>query len=285
MWSAVIALGLLSCESKKTPDSSQAPEKSNRGDREDSPSSRTGFEAGLKTAEEMADPAQRNEALAVLARDAMEDRPDLAQMAILKLPADSPELPDLLGAYLTGLLESRPAEALAWTDSLEDEEMFRMARELLVELVPDEQLATAAPKALDGGKIADTGFKPGDERMLQRWALTDPQASAAWLAKLPAGDARNEGFRSVSRSLVQGGDEPATHWLNALPSEKLRAAAKETMAAALMETPEPIRVSLLGPPDSELRRQLGEELARLQPPPAAEPAEEPMVDDPAAAGE
>ncbi|MDP3849712.1 MAG: hypothetical protein Q8Q59_04355 [Luteolibacter sp.] len=283
---AVLAVGFTSCErageQEKTHDSTQTSTNSKRGDRKDSPSSRRKFESGLKTAEETEDPAKRNEALAALATDAMEDRPDLAQMAILKLTTDSPELPGLMSAYLTGLLESGSDDALAWANSLEDEEMSGMARELIAQLVPDNRLGTTVPRALDGGKIAGTGFKPGDELMLQRWAIMDPQAAAAWLANMPVGETRNEGFRNISRSLVQTGDETAVNWLNSLPSEGLRANAREAMAAAVMETPEPIRIALLGPPESGLRMQLGEALARLQPPPG--PAEEQGMDDPAAAG-
>jgi hypothetical protein len=233
----------------------------------------------MKAVEEMDDPAEKNGALAVLAKDAMADRPDLAQLAILKLPADSPELPGLLAQYLTGLLNSGSADAaLAWTDSLEDQEMSKMARELLANLVPDEQLGTTIPRALDAGKIAGKGFKPGDEQMLQRWATVDPRAAAAWLGNMPVGETRNEGFRNISRSLVQVGDETATNWLNSLSSEALRANAREAMASALMATPDPIRLALLGPPESELRIQLGEALAQLQPPP--EPAIEQPTEDP-----
>lgn len=268
---AAMAVGFTSCDQAekqgKTLESAQTSTKAKSGDRKDSPSMRTRFESGLKAAEEMNDPAERNRALTALATDAMKDRPDLAQIAILKLPADSPELPGLLSNYLAGLLESGTSDALAWVDSLEDEGMAGMARELLAGLIPDAQVATTVPRALDAGKIAGTGFKPGDEQMLQRWAAVDPQAAAAWLANMPAGQSRDEGFRNLSRSLVQGGDETAVNWLKSLPSEGLRANAREAMAAAIMETPEPIREAMLGAPDSELRQQLGGALAERQPEP------------------
>jgi hypothetical protein len=282
---AAIAVGFTSCdqdgEQEKTLDSAQTSTKAKRGDRPESVPRRTRFESELKMVEEMDDPAERNGALAVLATDAMKDRPDLARIAILKLPPDSPELPGLLSAYLSGLLESGTTDALAWADSLEDVGMAGMARELLADLVPDDQLGTTVPRALDAGRIAGTGFKPGDELMLQRWALVDPRAAAAWLANMPAGQSRDEGFRNLSRSLVQGGDETAANWLNSLPSEGLRANAREAMAAAIMEVPEPIREGLLGAPDSELRLHLGGALAQLQPPPEPEPAEEQGMEEPA----
>lgn len=277
-WMVWISVAITSCDASKkqgeTDDSARTPMRTKRGDRPDSISRRTGFKSELQTVEEMTDPAERNSALATLASDAMMDRPDLAQMAILKLPADSPELPGLLSAYLSGLLNSGSADALAWADSLEDKGMAGIARELLAGLVPDEQLEAMVPRALDGGKIAGMGFKPGDELMLQRWASVNPQAAATWLANMPTGESRNQGLRNLSRGLVQGGDETAANWLTSLPSEGLRANARQDMAAALLETPLPIREAMLGPPDSELRLQLGGTLAQLQPPPEPEPTEE-----------
>lgn len=277
-WIAVFLVTLISCdpsnEQGNTDDSAQTPTRAKRGDRRDSMPRRTSFESELKTVEEMTDPAERDGALATLASEAMVDRPDLAQMAILKLPPDSPNLPGLLSEYLSTLLNSESANALAWVDSLEDQGMADMAREILAELVPDGQLEVIVPRALEAGKIAATGFKPADELMLQRWASLNPQAAATWLANMPTGESRNQGLRNLSRGLVQMNDETAANWLKSLPNEGLRANARQDMAAALLETPEPIREELLGAPDSELRLQLGATLAQLQPPPEPAPTEE-----------
>jgi hypothetical protein len=277
-WMAVIAVTFTSCnpskEQAKTDDSAQTRTRAKRGDRSDSMPRRTSFESELKTVEEMTDPGERDGALATLASDALMDHPDLAQMAILKLPPDSPHLPGLLRGYLSALLNSESADALAWVDSLEDQGMAGMAREILAELVPDEQLEAIVPRALEAGKIAATGFKPADELMLQRWASFNPQAVATWLANMPTGESRNQGLRNLSRGLAQMNDQTAANWLKSLPNEELRANARQDMAAALLETPAPIREALLGAPDSELRLQLGELLAQLQPPPEPEYTEE-----------
>lgn len=236
-----------------------------RLDGENNVAARTKFESELEAVTAISDPTDRNSALIAMAASTMENRPDLAQLALRQVLPNSPEFQGLLTAYLTATLESGVTETTKWIESLEDPAMVEVARGVLLDLLPDEQLALAVSQTLNGSSIAAKGFKREDGRILQRWASTDPQGTAAWLVKMPMGDARNEGFRIVSESVVQIDEYIAVNWLNSLPSENLRANARKSMAKALIEVPEPIREAMLGSPESELRRQLGEEIGRLLP--------------------
>ena len=244
-------------------------------------SSRSEFESQLKAARQLADPAERDKTIAELTRQALESRPDFAKLAMIELSPESPEFQGLLNDCLGQLLLSDPESAIAWSSTIADERMSGIVREHLAGIIPDDQLGTAVNLMLDGGRIAGSGFKPGDEQILQRWAGVDPNAAAAWLSNVPMGASRDEGFLKVSRSLAHADSALAAGWLKAIPSQEMKTKAKEAIVDSLLETPEPIREALLGPPESDLRSELGDSLLRLQAPPEPEPIDEQPIEPPA----
>jgi len=230
----------------------------------------------LQSAKAMPVPEERSTALAGLARQWLEIRPDLAERALREVPVESGELPGLVDDYLATVLAHDVDEAHRWVDSLEDPALHELARQRLIAMLPDGQLADSATAVLHPGRIAVSGFDSASEQFLHRWSAQDPASAAAWLARMPVGAAQDSGLNSVAGYLVLTGPQGAADWLQNLPSGRLRSAACESMAAALAAYPEPLREGLLGPPESPLRELLHDSLAsHLPPPPVSEPDDAP----------
>ena len=288
VWLALLlALG---CEKRerdgndKTPSAQESPQarRPSRPPRDETTSSRQEFEEALRAAKELTSPEERATALADLARRWIEDHPAWFDRVLREIPVESEQVPGLVEAYLSTVLARDLNEAIHWTDSLEDPALHAIALERLAAIMPEERLADAATSLLDGNRLAVHGIDTVSEQFLQRWSAQDPATAAAWLARMPAGEAQNAGTQRLAGQLVMTSPDIAAAWLEALPFNTLRPTALDAMAATLANLPDPIRESMLGTPDSTLRTLLQDPLAaHLPPPPEAEAAPEGTPEDPA----
>ncbi|MCB1096415.1 MAG: hypothetical protein KDN22_12635 [Verrucomicrobiae bacterium] len=96
-------------------------------------------------------------------------------------------------------------------------------------------LATIRPgDSLSPGEFAtriDTSVTPGQRRndlyenTARAWHQKDPQATASWLAELPASDERDHAIHAFATVLSETDPEGALHWANGISSSGLRESA------------------------------------------------------------
>ena len=220
--------------------------------------------ASLEAAKRLETPEERDKALTEVGRNALESAPDIVAEAIRELPLGSPEAAELIQACVANLMKRSPDEASAWADSLKDDSLKRQAREeiavLLVESEPERAIQMLANSNETTGEIG-----PALEQVLQVWTGRAPKDAAVWASRLPAGESRNAGIKTVVSQWVQTDPAASTSWVKSLSDPKLRQGAVRGMAESLQGLPPFIRDSMLEPADPGIRSEIEGQIQELQP--------------------
>lgn len=229
----------------------------------------------LTEAKKMDPGAERDKALAAIAREAFELEAELAADAVRQLSPESPERLELMQQVASVLIAQNPEDAIAWADSMGGPEAVKQAREQVAIV-----LANTDPKRAIS-LISGTSFpklEPGGTpvQILQAWTSQSPGEASSWVLRFPPGESRDLGMKALTGQWIQSDAKAATEWISSLPNDSVRGEAIQAMAKALIEFPEPIRVSFMQPIDESFRGDLESRIAALEPKPEPEPEPEPM---------
>jgi hypothetical protein len=85
---------------------------------------------------------------------------------------------------------------------------------------------------------------------------SSPAEAAAWVQKLPAGEAQKTGVKTLLSQWVQMDSKAAFTWTAAIQNPSARKQATLAMAESLVETPEPIRSFMLEGADPSIRAEI-----------------------------
>jgi hypothetical protein len=143
----------------------------------------------------------------------------------------------LTGAIANELAERSPAEVIAWADSVDAGDGFK----LLVFQKATATLARLAPAQGAGwlGRHIDAPYADGCLWVLAwNWVESEPVATFEWLAALPPGTKRAEAVRKAFAYWLKTDSESAEGWLrNAPPSATLDPALRIVVMNKLEESP------------------------------------------------
>lgn len=257
---------LVSCDGKqdRTRSDSSAeshPETTRAARPRDVPSTRDKLHAAWESAKTREPRAERDQAIAALAWQALESAPDLAALAIRELSAGAAEKPALIEAYLQQLIaEEKTEEAIVWADSLGAAPDITAAREkiaLLLAVAHPEKAATLLPAS----SFTAAGVDPAAAQVLGNWTISQPTAAAAWAARLPQGESRAAGLKMVFSRWIQADTQSALNWTKSQNQPHTRKEALQALVEAFSGQPDPIRDSLLEPADPALRAEIEQGIA------------------------
>jgi hypothetical protein len=167
---------------------------------------------------QQADSAElRAERLALVLWEVAESNLEQAFAWMRALPARSVEqavLADLLAAFM---LETRPAsDALAWLGEWPAGDLRVAATQRIV-----RRWAVTDPEAALrwGAQSLAADFAETQARIVATWAQRDAGAAARWVWQLPAGPVRGSALAAVAEQWIEGeGAGRLAAWLNAMPS-------------------------------------------------------------------
>lgn len=281
--SLALLLVLASCEKKQDQPAldatSEPPSKrTTRADRPSRsvPTTRDKLRTAFEAAKAREPGVERNQALAELASNALEPAPDLAAEVIRELPAGIEEKQALIEAYIANLMtDEKTEEALAWADSLGDEQDIAFARSQVLLMLAEKNPQQAATLLPSSGFTA-AGVDPAAEQVLQTWVAQKPAEAVAWASRLPVGDARTAGFKVIFNQWINTDSPAAFRWAASQTNPQLRRETIHAMVEAFNEIPDIIRSSLLEPADPSLRAEIENGIAEIaRQAEAAEPPPEP----------
>lgn len=128
---------------------------------------------------------------------------------------------------VNGWSRTAPAAAAAWAASLpagrERDNALRSAMSRWIQSSPADVTAFVA-RLPEGERASVTGS------MMSAWASRDAASAAAWLQRQPAGKAKDEGLRALSRQISQEDPESALAWANTISEPQARANQTESLA-------------------------------------------------------
>lgn len=254
---------LASCEKKQDQPALDAtrespPQRTTRADRPSRsvPSTRDKLRAGFEAAKSKEPGAERNQALAELASNALESAPDIAAEVIRELPAGIQEKQALIEAYIAILMtDEKTEEALAWADSFPDEQDVAFARGRVLLMLAEKNPQQAAT-LLSPSSFTAAGVDPAAEQILQNWVAQKPGEAVAWASRLPAGDARTAGFKVIFNQWITTDSAAALTWAASQTHPQVRQETLHAMIEAFLQQPDPIRSVLLEPADPNFRAEI-----------------------------
>jgi hypothetical protein len=288
-------LVLASCDEKElTPTPDMEPGKrTTRADRpaRDALSGRDKLRAAFDSAKAREPGAERDQAIAEVARKALESAPDMAAEIIRELSAGAAEKEALMDAYIGKLLEEEKSEeALAWADSLGDERDIASARGKVLILLA-QKYPEQATRLLPTSEFATGSVSPVTEEVLQTWVLKSPADALAWTTRLPAGEARTAGYRIAFAQWFDTDTKSALTWVASQNNPSVRQEAVHAMIGLFSAQPDPIRNFMLESADPNLRSEIEQGIAEAKrkaeaadavvnpPEPEVAPAEEPQAEE------
>jgi len=250
---------LVSCDGRKErvslpEEGGKPPRASTKSQRErpgDPPPAGRELRPEYDKAKGIADPAQRDDALARVAWDAMELDPALAREAFGLLPAESAEKIRLIQHYAMRIAGSDIKEALKWADSFGSEKESAAAR-CRIALVLSETDPRQAAQLLSDSAISDRESDVAIVQVLQRWAAKEAPAAAAWVVEFPEGAAREAGIKAVVSPWLESDAKAAFDWISALDGD-LRSEAVGAVSNILDEETEDAGKRILDAAPPEIR--------------------------------
>lgn len=253
---------LVSCdesvETAKTPadeGSNLRPTRATRPAREASPSPTKELKNAISEALEMSPHEAREQALAEIVRSEFEQNPEIAAEALEHLSPGGEERAKTLRFIASLLVQKNKDEALAWVATLTAPEDAAIANEELMAVLAAVDPPGAAKMVLE----ARTGTGPLNDQeisVLQNWTGASPAEAAAWVQRLPAGEAQKMGVKALLSQWVQMDSKAAFTWTAAIQNPTARKQATLAMAESLVETPEPIRNFFLEGADATMRAEI-----------------------------
>jgi hypothetical protein len=282
-----LLLVLASCDEKQ---SDMAPEfggepgkRTTRADRpsRDVLSGRDKLRAAFESAKAREPGADRDQAIAEVAKKALESAPDMAAEIIRELSPSTAEKHALVEAYIQKLLEEEKSdEALAWADSLGDARDIASAKGLIMLMLAQEHPEQAAV-LLPASDFTATGASPAAEQVLQTWVAKSPLDAVAWATRLPAGEARAAGYKVVLSQWLNSDSQTALSWVGSQANPQVRREVVGTVIGNMLELPDPIRSFLLEPASPALRAEIEQGIAEAtRQTEVAEPTPEPEQETP-----
>ena len=257
-----LALLLVACDKQQgTGHSTSANESKpkvarvNRPPRQSARSSLQELRESLNVAMKIESPEARDQALAKVARDALELAPELSSEAIGRLSANSVEKAGLLQDCATCLAAQSPDDALAWAASLGSAKDLAAAKAEIALVLVDSDPQRAV-KLIAASDLADGESNGAAAQVLRRWTSNAPADAAAWVLKFPPGDSRKAGVKAVASQWIIADSQAASSWMGTLRNDPIRKEATRAMAEALVGQPSPIRDALLESAVPDLRSEL-----------------------------
>lgn len=220
---------------------------------------RGGLRASLDAARALEVPEERESALMEVGWKALETAPDLAAEVIREMPHESADAARLIQACVTHLMKNSPDEASAWADSLKDAPWIALAREQIAMLVAESDPKRAIQLLADSNQSIG---EPGSafEQVLQTWTGQAPGEAALWASRLPAGESRNAGIKTVVSQWLHMDAAASTAWVASLTDSKLRQESIRVIAESLRELPPFLHESILNPAESGIRSEIESEI-------------------------
>lgn len=254
---ALLALLLASCDQQKTPEeSSKNSEKSSarstKSERELSLKSKGQLRERLDAALATADEAEKESLLAALVRETMDKSPEFATEALAHMPLESSVRIELLRELAAAAVQKSPEEAITWAESLDSPATVQQAKEQIAIALGGTDPGQATKLAL-GDLDPSQPLNETSMEILQNWVGTSPTEAAAWVQKLPNGEARNTGIRSVATRWLHSDAKGAIEWNQGIRDESTKNESTKAIVEALAGTPDPIRESYLEKVDSKAR--------------------------------
>jgi len=240
-------------------DSKAKVARAGRGPRENTPHSRKEQRNALDAAMKIEAPEARDQALAEVARNALKFAPEISAEAINRLSADSPVKLPLLWECVKFLVEQNPDEALAWAASLGSEKDKAAAQAKIALLL----LSSDPQRALGLISRSDLATDAGAVQVLRSWTASAPADAAAWVLKFPPGESRNAAFKTVVSQWVSANSKDAFSWVASLTNNSVRKEATRVMAESLAGIPKPIREIQFGLDDSDIRKEVEQQIAQI----------------------
>ena len=222
-WIACACLSLNACD--KPPDVSATEEETRR-----SPSARPpriqsenpeNKRTTMAAAEQIAEPEERDKAIAEIAWNAVETDPKLAREAFDKLTPDSEERIQLVRHFAMSMAGDDTEEALTWARGLESDLEKSAACGQIALVIADTDPAKAAHLISESG-IEGRHLDVAVVQVLQRWADQSPDEAAGWVTLFPAGEVRESGIRTVVPLWVEADREAAFSWMAGVTDEAIR---------------------------------------------------------------
>jgi hypothetical protein len=262
-----LLLVMASCDQKQkdvAPGSGAEPGKrTTRADRppRDVLSGRDKLRAAFDTAKAREPGGDRDQAIAEVAKKALDSAPDMAAEIIRELSPGAAEKEALMEAYIRHLLEEEKFdEALTWADSLGNTGDIAFARgkalTMLAQKYPEQ-----ATQLLSVSEFAAGTVNPVTEEVLQTWALKSPADALAWTTRLPAGETRTAGYRIAFAQWFDTDPKSALMWVASQNNSSVRQEAVSAMIGLFIAQPGPIREAWLGPVDPNLRAEIEQGIA------------------------
>lgn len=220
---------------------------------------RGALRASLDAARALEDPEERQSALMEVGWRALETAPDLAAEVIREMPHESADAARLIQACVTHLMKNSPEEASAWADSLKDAPWIALAREQIAMLVAESDPKRAIQLLADSNQSIG---EPGSafEQVLQKWTGQAPGEAALWASRLPAGESRNAGIKTVVSQWLHMDAAASTAWVDSLTDRNLRQESIRIIAESLREMPPFLYESILNPAESGIRSEIESEI-------------------------
>ena len=256
--------------------------------RKNTPSSQQELRDALKLALAIDAPDARDQALAALARRALQLAPELALEAIKQLSPDSKEKPALFHDCARILVAHNLDTALAWAASLGSPNDTAAAKDAIALILVASDIE-AAVKLISLADLANSKPNADAVQVIQQWAAKAPEDAAAWALALPPGEPRNAAFKVVASRWLVSDSQAALSWMANQQNPTMRKAATRAMAEALSSQLPPFRELLLGSVDPEIRSKIEHEVEQVTrkqnrpaslPPPAAQPQPDPAANPP-----
>lgn len=267
-----IGAGLVSCDKSRDVGGSNTDKEFNtRESRHERPpvesqGTRGKMRAALDAAKRLEAFEERDRALTKVGRDALEPAPDLSAEAIRELSAGRLETAGLIEACVAHLMKSSPDEALVWADSLKDAPLVSMAREHVAMWLAETEPLRAIELLGDINPTAGESDQ-AVEQVLQLWTGKAPQDAATWASRLPAGESRTTGIKTVVSQWLQSDPASSTAWVASLRDPNLRLESTRFMAESLQTFPSFIRDNMLQNADPVIRSEIESQIEQQQPPP------------------
>lgn len=265
-----LSVGLLvSCD--KSPDtgksrvgeeSNSRTTRANRSQQKDSPSKKRDIAQSIRNALEIASTEERERVLGEIIRNAFETAPEIAMEALDHLPQDSPERANTLRHLTQTMIGKSTDEALAWAETLNSPTDVALVKEQIALSLSASDPTQAAKLVLEA---ADTSIQLSETavQVLKTWVVTAPAAAAAWAQKLPTGEARKSGVKTVVTQWIQADSKEAFLWTSSIRDQTMKSEITRAMAEALVGTPDPIRNFLLEGAEPEFRTVIEKELNQV----------------------
>jgi hypothetical protein len=262
-----IGVALASCDKpgREADRSETGPETNPRTKRLERPplasqGTRGGLRASLDAARALGDPEERQSSLMEVGWKALETAPDLAAEVIREMPHESADAARLIQACVTHLMKNSPDEASAWADSLKDAPWIALAREQIAMLVAESDPKRAIQLLTDSNQSSIGEPGSSFEQVLQTWTGQAPGEAALWASRLPAGESRNAGIKTVMSQWLHMDAAASTAWVASLTDSKLRQESIRIIAESLREMPPFLHESILNPAESGIRGEIESEI-------------------------